>query len=201
MIFSRTLLLLALGAASTAAFADSFNFGVSNNSVHAAYDVELSKSFNIKTSLLHTDVDNARIEPQHSRKIRRDTTTDMVNFGVFNGGSVGPVRFYVGGELYWLQTNIDNVSKGKDQSFGLSLGGGIRAFIIPKLFVDGQILYAPDILTNGDHESVLQFNTSIGFQIIKNTSLYAAYRFIQTTGKNWDIRPYNGPVIGFKFNF
>lgn len=201
MIFLRTLLLLTLGAASTVAVADSFNFGVSNNSVTAAYDVELSKSFNIKTSLLHTDVDKARIEPSHTRKIRRDTTTDMVNFGVFNGGQVGPVRLYVGGELFWLHTRISKVKKSRDQTYGLSLGGGIHAIIIPNLYMDGQILYAPDILTNGDHQSVLQFNTSIGYQIIKNTSLYAAYRYIHTTGKEWDMRPYNGPVIGFKFSF
>ncbi len=201
MIFLRTLVLLALGAASTFAFADTFDFGVSNNSVHASYDVELSKSFNIKTSLLHTDVNDARIDVRHGNKVRRDTTTDMVQFGVFNGGQLGPVRLYVGGELYWMQTKISKVNKGKDQSFGLSLGAGLHAFIIPKLFVDGHILYAPDILTNGDHESLLQFSTSIGYQVIKNTTLYAAYRHIQTTGKNWDIRAYNGPVIGFKFNF
>lgn len=200
MFYLRTLLLLAL-AASSATFADSFEFGVSNNSVNAAYDVELSKSFNIKTSLLHTDVNDARIDVRHGNKIRRDTTTDMLNLGVFNGGQLGPVRLYVGGELYWLQTKINKVNKGKDQSYGLSLGGGLHATIIPKLYMDAQLLYAPDILTNGDHQSLLQFNTSIGYQIIKNTTLYAAYRYIQTTGKHWDIRPYNGPVIGFKFNF
>lgn len=182
-------------------WADSFGVSLSNRSVDAFYDASLSKSFNIKTSFLHTDVNDVRIKPRHGRRFKEDTRTDKVAVGLFNGGDVGPVRLFVGGELYWLQTNIDEVHKGKDRSYGLAVGGGIDAFIIPKLFTGASIMYAPDILTNGDHQSLLEFNARIGYQIISRSSLYLAYRYIETTGKQWDIRPYNGPIIGFTFSF
>jgi opacity protein-like surface antigen len=180
--------------------ADSFEFGVSNTAVNAAYNIDLSKSFQIRTSFIHAD-NKAKIDFDNGPAIREKTKTDRLMAGIYNGGSVGPVYMFIGGEAFWLQTDIDRIKKSRDASYGLAIGAGLTATIVENLFAGANVLYSPDILNNGDHQSMTEFNARIGYRIFKNTSVYGGYRYLGTTGKRWDLRVYNGMVLGFSFDF
>lgn len=183
------------------AFADTFEFGVSNTSAHASYDAQLSQSFNLRTAFLHTDIKNAKVKHKHSGSDKFKTKTDRVTVGLFNGGNFGNTRLYIGGEIYYLHTSVKKAPKGRDNSYGLSIGGGVHANIIPEFYIASNIMYSPDILNNGDHESLTEFNLRFGYQMLSSTSLYTGYRYIGTTGKKRDIRAFSGVVLGFNFSF
>lgn len=201
-MFTRLLLGLAiLFSLPLVSLADTFEFGVSNTSAHASYDAQLSQSFNLRTSFLHTDVKKAKVKHKHIGSDKFKTKTDRVTLGLFNGGNFGNTRLYIGGELYYLQTSVKKAPKGRDNSYGLSLGGGVHASIIPQFYITSNIMYSPDILNNGDHRSLTEFNLRFGYQMLSSTSLYTGYRYIGTTGKERDIQAFNGIVFGFNFSF
>lgn len=204
-MLKRFALLISIFTISSMTFADTFEFGISNTAAHASYDASLSKNFNIRTSFLHTDVKNAKVKHKNLGSDKFKTKTDRVTVGLFNGGNFGNTRLYVGGELYYLQTSVKKapkaIKKGRDSTYGLSLGGGVHAQIIPQFYIASNIMYSPDILNNGDHQSLTEFNIRFGYQMLSSTSLYTGYRYIGTTGKKRDIRAFNGIVLGFNFSF
>lgn len=182
-------------------YADTFEFGVSNTSAHASYNAQLSQSFNLRTAYLHTDVKKAKVKHKNAGSDKFKTKADRLTMGLFNGGNFGNTRLYIGGELYYLQTSVKKASKGRDNSYGLSVGGGVHSNIIPQFYIASNIMYSPDILNNGDHQSLTEFNLRFGYQMLSSTSLFAGYRYIGTKGKKRDIRAFSGVVLGFNFNF
>lgn len=192
-------LICLLGAA--AVQADNVEFSVSNDSAQVAYEVELSKSFSTQVGLLYADVDRADIDFDRGGKAKLDTQTSMVSLGLFNTGQTGPVRTHLGGQIFWIDPDIDNARTGQDQTHGIALGAAIDAYIIPQLSVMGSLMYAPDILTGGGYESYLEFNTRIGWQVLKNTALFAGYRHLEVSGEKLDAELFSGFLLGFRFNF
>lgn len=195
------LILVSLLSFSISAHADTFEFGLSNTSAHASYDAQLSQSFNVRAAFLHSDVKKARVKHKHVGTDKFKTKTDRVTVGLFNGGNFGNTRLYIGGEIYYLQTSVKKAPKGRDNSYGLSVGGGVHANIIPEFYIASNIMHSPDILNNGDHKSLTEFNLRFGYQMLASTSLYTGYRYIGTTGEKRNIHAFNGVILGFNFSF
>ena len=202
MKYSASVLFLVLLIFSQIAAADTFEFAVSDDSAQATYEIFLSNSFSTRISGLYSRVDDARIEfDDHREKDRRRTRTQMLNIGLFNHGQTGPVRTHLGGELFWVNPSIKDAKNGNDQTFGLALGGAIDAYITPELFIVGRLMYSPNILTSGHYNNFVQFNTRIAYQILPHTALFAGYRYLEVRGDDLDAVLFNGPFLGFKFNF
>lgn len=197
--FRALLAILLFSAASVQA--DSFEFAVSNDSVQASYEVFLSNSFSTKASLLYADVERAKIDFDGGGKSKLDTETTMLSWGLFNNGKTGIVRTHLGGQLFWIDPDIEGARHGKDNTFGIALGGAIDAYIIPQLFVMGSLLYSPDILTSGGYKSYLEFNTRISWQVLKNTALFAGYRHLEVESDKLEAELFSGLLFGFKFSF
>lgn len=193
--------LLILFVTAPAALADAFEFAVSNDSVEAAYEVELSNSFSTRISGFYADVNRADIDPDSGSSIKRDTSTSMITAGLYNHGRTGPVTAHLGGFLFWANPDVDNARNGKDQMTGLALGGAVEGFITPEFSLLGGLHYAPDILTGGQYESLIIAQTRAAYRILPSTTLFAGYRYLEVTGKQLDIELYNGVYLGFEFSF
>lgn len=196
----RILLASALLSAS-AVYADSVEFTVSDSSAQAFYDVALSNSFTIRSGASHTNVENTRIDFKGIGKEKFDTTSTLIHTGLYNHGRAGRFRTHLGGQIFWMQSDIDDVTKGKADMHGLALGGAVDFFILKNLYITGGILYAPDILTGGDHDSYLDAHTRITFQALRNTSIFAGYRYLETTNERYDAELLTTWQLGFSFNF
>lgn len=198
---SLRILLAASLLYATSAVADTLEFVVSDESAQGFYDVALSNSFTIRSGLSHTNVDNARIDIKKDRKYKLDTTSTMASFGLYNNGRAGRFHTHLGAQVFWMQTDVDDLIKGKGDMHGLALGGALDFYILRNLYITGGILYAPDILTGGDHESYLDAHTRITFQALKHTSIFAGYRYLETGNERYDAELFSSWQLGFKFSF
>ena len=110
-------------------------------------------------------------------------------------GTIDRVDITLGTRLFLL--GVDS-----DDGFGAALGIGANTNIMGKVFVTGEVFYAPEIITGGDFDSTLDAELRLCYQLIENGLLYIGYRQFEVDSKKsgkQDI--YEDPFIGIKFTF
>jgi hypothetical protein len=105
---------------------------------------------------------------------------------------VGSVEFLAPGVLRKLLPDFLQVSLGArgvfallddpdDDVFGIAPGAAARLRLPlggPPMYIAGDFFYAPDILTFGDADSVMDFNVRYELQFLQNTTGFVGYRLL-----------------------
>ena len=88
---------------------------------------------------------------------------------------------------------------------GLGLGGFLSVNIptVPGLSVNGDMHYAPSILSFGDAESVFSTSANVSYRVIRNAEFFGGYRYIHTDleGPRGDLTLDSGIMAGLKILF
>jgi hypothetical protein len=105
---------------------------------------------------------------------------------------VGSVEFLAPGVLRNLLPDLLQVSLGArglvgllddpdDDVVGIAPGVGARVRLPlggPPMYIAGDFFYAPDILTFGDADEVIDFNVRYELQFLQNTTGFVGYRLL-----------------------
>jgi hypothetical protein len=105
---------------------------------------------------------------------------------------VGSVEFLAPGVLRNLLPDLLQVSLGArglvgllddpdDDVVGIAPGAGARVRLPlggPPMYIAGDFFYAPDILTFGDADAVIDFNVRYELQFLQNTTGFVGYRLL-----------------------
>jgi hypothetical protein len=129
---------------------------------------------------------------------------------------VGSVEFLAPGVLRKLLPDFLQVSLGArgvfallddpdDDVFGIAPGAAARLRLPlggPPMYIAGDFFYAPDILTFGDADSVMDFNVRYELQFLQNTTGFVGYRLLdfdrEDRGKDEIVDTFN---VGLRFAF
>ncbi len=129
---------------------------------------------------------------------------------------VGSVEFLAPGVLRDLLPDFLQVSLGArglvgflddpdDDVFGIAPGAAARVRLPlggPPMYIAGDFFYAPDILTFGDADSVMDFNVRYELQFLQNTTGFVGYRLLdfdrEDRGKDEIVDTFN---VGLRFAF
>ena len=126
----------------------------------------------------------------------KDSDTDAVSYTFSTQGKVELIDVLLGARLFWLDSEDEHV-------YGVALGGGVKATIVDKLSASGEAYYAPDVITGGDSENILDLSTQLNYQLIENGTVFVGYRFyeVDTENRFHEDEVYDDPYVGVKFSF
>ncbi len=172
-------------------YASELEFALSDDSIETSYQSLYAGNFGTTISWLHADVDEDYAAD--------DLKSDTAGIGLYAHGKTGNIRTHLGGKAFWLHTKSNTQKDNKNDMHGIALGGAIDAYIIPKLFIKANALYAPDILTGGDFENYIELGARVAYQVLPNAAVFVGYRFIEAEIDDKDLEIYQGGFIGFNF--
>lgn len=89
---------------------------------------------------------------------------------------------------------------------GIGLGGFASVNIpqVPGLSVNGDLHYAPSILSFGDTESIVSVSANVSYRVIRNAEFFAGYRYLNADledSRKDDITLDKGVMAGLKILF
>ena len=92
-----------------------------------------------------------------------------------------------------------------DDVVGIAPGAGARVRLPlggPPMYIAGDFFYAPDILTFGDADAVIDFNVRYELQFLQNTTGFAGYRLLDFDRENGgDDEIVDSLNVGLRFAF
>jgi len=171
-----------------AAQGSGLDVNVSNHSIRAAYDTELTLSgLDLSFEGLH-NTDRGNIAGA-GLGVRANANP---------GGS--PVTVLVGAKALWLDPDVTGVSS----SYGVALGGGVN-FALPsynRIAFGGYIYWAPSVSSFGDSERFLEEEVRGGYRLLPNGTVYLGYRHVTARFKNrGEVVMDNGFNLGIALRF
>lgn len=161
---------------------------VSNHSVRAAYDTELTFS-GLDLSF----------EGMHN-----------TDYGTLAGAGLGlrananpsgsPVTVVIGAKALWIDPDYSGISSGQV----LALGGGVT-FPLPtynRIVFGGYLYWAPKITSFGNAKRFLEEEVRGGYRLLPNGTVYLGYRHVTAAFTNTDnLLIDNGFNLGFELRF
>lgn len=121
-----------------------------------------------------------------------DLTADQVSYRFFTSDS--DTGLQLGAKAFWLDVESEG-------GFGIGLGLGFTRSLSEKMDIGFQLHYAPDIITGGDFDNVLEYDLRLNYQMVENGSFFIGYRNIEADNGTVDIDVYEDPYFGLKFEF
>lgn len=176
----RNILLSLLLTGSTLASAGSAEFSISNDFLNFNFESRLSNSVATNVSLIHSDVDGHK--------------NNVIGAGLYAYHQSQRLKIHLGGQPYYFDGH-------KVDAHGIALGGGADFYFIPKAYISGSLLFAPDILTGGDFENYTDAQIKLGFQLLPNADIFLGYRFVEAEEGKFDYEIYKGGFLGFGIDF
>jgi len=171
-----------------AAQGSGLDLNVSNHSVRAAYDTELTLSgLDLSFEGLH-NTDRGNIAGA-GLGVRANANP---------GGS--PVTVLVGAKALWLDPSF----AGASSASALALGGGVN-FALPsynRIAFGGYIYWAPSVTSFGNAERFLEEEVRGGYRLLPNGTVYLGYRHVTARFQgSGDSVMDNGFNLGFALRF
>ena len=174
IVFSGMLGLTVFNAVS---HADVLDLGLSNDLAVLSYEMDNRKDFSTQVSILHADVDDHR--------------SNYAAFGFATRQDSGKFRPRLGAKIFGLD------GEGSSSAYGIALTAGAEVIIKPKLSINFDVAYAPNILTGGDFDHYYELAADCSYQLIKNGALYLGFRKNQAVSPGYEV--YQGSVLGVRF--
>lgn len=110
-----------------------------------------------------------------------------------------PVLAGLGGRMLYLNSDVANAD-----GYALALGGFFNYTLTAhnRIGFGGDLYFAPEILSGGDAEGYLEFGAWLGYNILRDATVYVGYRdisadFEQASGVTLD----SGLNVGFRLRF
>lgn len=122
----------------------------------------------------------------------KDLSADKISYRFFTHDSDSGLE--LGAKVFWLDVE-------EEGGFGIALGGGINRSLTEKLGLSLQVHYAPDIVTGGDFENMLEYDIRLNYQMVENGSFFFGYRNIEADNGSFDFEVYDDTYFGLKFEF
>ena len=119
-------------------------------------------------------------------------SADQVSYRFFTSDSETGIQ--LGAKAFWLDVESEG-------GFGIGLGVGVTRSLSEKMDIGFQLHYAPDIITGGDFDNVLEYDVRLNFQMVENGSFFIGYRNIEADNGAVDLEVYHDPYFGLKFEF
>lgn len=161
---------------------------ISNHSLRAAYDTELTLSgLDLSFEGLH-NTDNGDFAD--------------VGLGLRANANPGgsPVYATIGVKALWINPDYSGVSQGT----ALALGGGIDA-VLPqynRIVFGGYFYWAPNVTSFGQTRRFLEEEVRAGYRVLPNGTVYLGYRHVTSRFHNTDSLVLdNGINLGFSLRF
>jgi len=121
-----------------------------------------------------------------------DLSADQVSYRFFTSDSESGLQ--LGAKAFWLDVE-------EEGGFGIGLGLGVARQLSEKMSLGLQFHYAPDIITGGDFDNVLEYDVRLNFKMVENGSFFMGYRNIEADNGSVDLEVYDDPYFGLKFEF
>ncbi len=121
-----------------------------------------------------------------------DLSADQVSYRFFTSDSETGLQ--LGAKAFWLDVE-------EEGGFGIGLGLGVTRSLSEKMDLGLQFHYAPDIITGGDFDNVLEYDVRLNFQMVENGSFFIGYRNIEADNGEVNLDVYDDPYFGLKFEF
>lgn len=169
--------IISLTAVNAACHADVLDLGLSNDLAVLSYEMDNNKDFSAQVSILHADVD--------------DHQSNYASLGFATRQESGKVRPRLGAKMFGLD------GEGSSSAYGISLTAGADVKLKPKLSINVDVAYAPNILTGGDFDHYYELSAGCSYQLIKNGALYLGFRKDQAVSPGYEV--YQGAVLGIRF--
>ena len=163
-MFRRSLVVIALVAASPAATGAGLDLNVNNDAVRITGDLDLSNNLIVDASLFYHQ-DNGSV-----------LGAGLHLTGDASGGR-SPIEAGLGGRVYW----VDSDTAGKDSGAVVPLGGFVQ-YTFPKFnrfSIGGSVHYAPSVLSFGDLDDYLEYQAWGGYSVLRDGIVYVGYRRIE----------------------
>lgn len=119
-------------------------------------------------------------------------SADQVSYRFFTSDSESGIQ--LGAKAFWLDVE-------EEGGFGIGLGLGVTRSLSEKMDLGFQLHYAPDIITGGDFDNLLEYDIRLNFQMVENGSFFIGYRNIEADNGVVDLEVYEDPYFGLKFEF
>jgi len=180
--------LMALSPVAALAQGSGLDVNLSNHSVRAAYDTELTLSgLDLSFEALHNkdqgDFAGAGLG------LRADANP---------GGS--PVYALIGVKGLWLNPSYPGVSQGT----ALAIGGGVEMALpqYNRIMFGGYVYWAPSVTSFGQAKRFLEEEIRAGYRVLPNGTVYLGYRHVTARFTNTDdLVMDNGINLGFSLRF
>lgn len=121
-----------------------------------------------------------------------DLAADQISYRFFTSDSDSGLQ--LGAKAFWLDVE-------KDGGFGIGLSMGANRSLSDKMDLGFQLHYAPDIITGGDFDNVMEYDFRLNYQMVENGSFFVGYRNIEADNGSVDLEIYDDPYFGLKFEF
>lgn len=192
MMSLRHLLALLMLASSTAAWADSLNINLNNDTAQFQYSAATGLSGQGNANL-------------HAGFLYNSASTVLVNAGLLVEGSQdGAPGLSIGAGVEGLIAVIKDHAPIKSNATALALDGLVR-FSPPgasQLGIVGEVNYAPRIITFGDADRYMMAGVRMEYALTPQTLVYVGFRRIAFGIKNGqDVTVDNGGNVGIKISF
>lgn len=180
--------LLVLSPATALAQGSGLDVNISNHSVRAAYDTELTLSgLDLSFEAMHNK-DNGDFAGA-GLGLRADANP---------GGS--PVYALIGVKALWINPSYPGVTQGT----ALALGGGVELALpqYNRIMFGGYVYWAPSVTSFGNADRFLEEEVRAGYRVLPNGTVYLGYRHATARFKNTaDLVMDNGINLGFSLRF
>jgi len=158
--------------------ANELELSINEEFIDLRFTSEYEQDFAGQFAFMHSDFNNL--------------TADQVSYRFFTSDSESGLQ--LGAKAFWLDVE-------EEGGFGIGLGLGVTRPLSEKMDLGLQFHYAPDIITGGDFDNVLEYDVRLNFQMVENGSFFIGYRNIEADNGTVDIDVYEDPYFGLKFEF
>jgi len=165
-------------AATSQVNANELELSINEEFIDLRFTSEYEQDFSGEFALMHSD--------------SNDLTADQVSYRFFTSDS--DTGLQLGAKAFWLDVESEG-------GYGIGLGLGVTRSLSEKIAMEFQLHYAPDIITGGDFDNVLEYDVRLNFQIVENGSFFIGYRNLEADNGTVDIDVYEDPYFGLKFEF
>ena len=165
-------------AATSQVNANELELSINEEFIDLRFTSEYEQDFSGEFALMHSD--------------SNDLTADQVSYRFFTSDS--DTGLQLGAKAFWLDVESEG-------GYGIGLGLGVTRSLSEKIAMEFQLHYAPDIITGGDFDNVLEYDVRLNFQIVENGSFFIGYRNLEADNGTIDIDVYEDPYFGLKFEF
>ena len=165
-------------AATSQVNANELELSINEEFIDLRFTSEYEQDFSGEFALMHSD--------------SNDLTADQVSYRFFTSDS--DTGLQLGAKAFWLDVESEG-------GYGIGLGLGVTRSLSEKMAMGFQLHYAPDIITGGDFDNVLEYDVRLNFQIVENGSFFIGYRNLEADNGAVDIDVYEDPYFGLKFEF
>ena len=173
-----TLVALLAAMASYQANANELELSINEELIDLRFTSSYEKNFAGQLAFMHSDFN--------------DLSADKISYRFFTSDSESGLQ--LGAKVYWLDVE-------EEGGFGLALGGGISRSLSEKMNFGFHFHYAPDIVTGGDFDNLLEYDARLTYQVVENGSFFIGYRNIEADNGQFDLEVYDDPYFGLKFEF